>query len=186
MTKPTLSKKRVVAAYAVAVVADLLELPITYIESFHFEITFLLGQGMDIVLDFIVMGIMTYLLGFNWVFLPSFFVEVIPELDMCPSWVASVAFVVWQQKKKEVGLKQSLPLYSTPDETAVEVVSEPTSVRRIGPPPAFEPSGDAAQMATPDESQAEQRLKRLADLLDKNLISQSEYELKRQQILCEI
>jgi hypothetical protein len=44
---------------------------------------------------------MTKLLGFHWTFLPSFCIEVIPGLDMLPTWVGCVFFVVRQRKKEQ-------------------------------------------------------------------------------------
>jgi hypothetical protein len=183
MNKPKITQNRIYAAMGVAVVADLLELPIAYIQSFHFEITFLMGEFLDIILDFVVMGIMTFLLGYNWAFLPSFFMGVVPELDLCPSWVASVAYVVWQNKKKEAGQTQPPSLLAAGANRVLEVVSETTGIKRIGPPTNLEPIENRAETQTPVSSTAEERLKNLVDLLDKNLISQNEFESKRQQIL---
>ena len=87
------------AAYAIAVIADVLEFPIAAA-----EITVAgapLGELSAFVLDCVVMGAMTKLLGFHWMFLPSFGVEVIPGLDLLPTWVGCVAFVVWQRKKEQ-------------------------------------------------------------------------------------
>jgi hypothetical protein len=98
MEKPKLTRNRIMAAYAIAVIADVLELPITAV-----EITVAgapSGELAAFFLDCIVMGAMTKLLGFHWMFLPSFCVEVIPGLDLLPTWVACVAFVVWQRKKE--------------------------------------------------------------------------------------
>jgi len=96
--KPTLTKNRIRLAYAVAVVADVLELPITAVENT--VIGMLPGELADGVVDIVVMGIMTRLLGFHWLFLPSFVLEAIPEIDVLPTWVGCVAYVVWQRKKE--------------------------------------------------------------------------------------
>jgi hypothetical protein len=82
----------------VAVVADVLELPITAVENT--VIGMLPGELADGVVDIVVMGIMTRLLGFHWLFLPSFVLEAIPEIDVLPTWVGCVAYVVWQRKKE--------------------------------------------------------------------------------------
>jgi len=122
--KPELTRNRIIAAFAVAVVADLLELPITAAEA-----TVLgapaseLGAGF---VDIIVFGIMTRLLGFHWIFLPTFVVEVIPGLDMLPTWVGSVCFVVWQRKKKDA----RPPLDAVAEVQAVEIESTPPKLGR--------------------------------------------------------
>ena len=117
MEKPKLTRNRVVAAYAIAVIADVLEFPIAAA-----EITVAgapLGELSAFVLDCLVMGAMTKLLGFHWMFLPSFGVEVIPGLDLLPTWVGCVAFVVWQRKKERI----SPPLVI--DVLEAEIVREP-------------------------------------------------------------
>ncbi len=64
------------AAYAIAVIADVLEFPIAAAETTIVGAP--LGELSTFVLDCVVMGAMTKLLGFHWMFLPSFAVEVIP------------------------------------------------------------------------------------------------------------
>jgi hypothetical protein len=99
MVKPELTRKRIITAYVVAGVADLVEFPITAAELS------VVGAGPGevaaCVVDTIVFGIMTKLLGFHWMFLPSFCVEVIPGVDMLPTWVGCVFFVVRQRKKEQ-------------------------------------------------------------------------------------
>jgi hypothetical protein len=57
------------------------------------------------------------------------------------------------------------------------------------PPPVPQPPATIevpAQISAPAESPAEKRLRNLQELRDKNLISQTEYDGKRQQVLTEI
>jgi hypothetical protein len=99
MDKPELTRKRVVIAYVIAVVADLLELPIT---AAQFSIVGLAaGESAAFVVDSIVFVVMTKLLGFHWMFLPSFCIGLIPGLDMLPTWVGCVFFAVRQRKKEQ-------------------------------------------------------------------------------------
>jgi hypothetical protein len=98
MGKPKLTRNRVLAAYAISVIADVLEFPIAAAEITVAGAPF--GELAAFVVDCIVMGAMTKLLGFHWMFLPSFAVEVIPGLDLLPTWVGCVAFVVLQRKKE--------------------------------------------------------------------------------------
>jgi hypothetical protein len=99
MVKSQLTKKRIVIAYTVAIVADLLEFPISALELT--VIAAPLAMFLSFMLDVFVFGIMTFLLGFHWLFLPSFLVEVVPGLDMLPTWVGCVWFVVRQRKKEQ-------------------------------------------------------------------------------------
>lgn len=99
MAKPELTRKRIVIAYAVAVVADLIEF---LISASEFSVVGAgAGEFAAFVVDAIVFGVMTKLLGFHWMFLPSFCVEVIPGLDLLPTWVGCVYFVVRQRKKTQ-------------------------------------------------------------------------------------
>lgn len=43
-------------------------------------------------LDLVVAAAMTSLIGWHWAFLPSFFAELVPGLDLIPTWTAAVFF----------------------------------------------------------------------------------------------
>src|SRR5262245_29633935 len=47
----------------------------------------------DSLLDVIVAGILTRLLGWHWAFLPGLIAELIPGLDLFPTWTAAVFYV---------------------------------------------------------------------------------------------
>lgn len=63
----------------------------------------LFGQGAlspaDDVLDFGVAAVLVRLLGWHWEFLPSFFAELVPGVDLVPFWTLAVANVYrkWKQ-----------------------------------------------------------------------------------------
>jgi hypothetical protein len=99
LTVPELTRKRILTAYAVAIVADLIEFPIAALELTVIGAP--VAMFLSFVLDVLVFGIMTFVLGFHWLFLPSFLVEVVPGLDMLPTWVGCVFFVVRQRKKAQ-------------------------------------------------------------------------------------
>ena len=143
MEKPKLTRNRIMAAYAIAVIADLLEFPIAAA-----EITIAgapLGELSAFVLDCIVMGAMTKLLGFHWMFLPSFGLEVIPGLDLLPTWVGCVAFVVWQRKKEQTSPPPVI------DVQEAEIVREPPRLLSSRPtPPALAQEPDAAKQSLPE------------------------------------
>jgi hypothetical protein len=126
MAKPALTKKRIILAYVVAVTADVLEFPITAIENT--VLGFIPGEFADFAVDTVVMGIMTRLLGFHWLFLPSFLLEAVPEVDLFPTWVGCVAYVVWQRKKE-----QGPPPPPIISEVKVQS-SAPPAPKRLEPP----------------------------------------------------
>jgi hypothetical protein len=171
MDKPQITKNRIMVAYAIAVIADMLEFPIAGAEATLVGAP--LGEGAAFVLDCIVMGAMTKILGFHWMFLPTFCVEVIPGIDLLPTWVGCVAFVVWQRKKQ-----QAPPIV---DVQEAEIVQEARPLLATkASPPALPQWSDAAKPSV------EERLARLDDLLAKKVIAPTEYETKRQQILGEL
>jgi hypothetical protein len=145
MEKPKLTRNRIMAAYAIAVIADVLEFPIAAA-----GITVAgapLGELSAFVVDCIVMGAMTKLLGFHWMFLPSFVVEVIPGLDLLPTWVGCVAFVVWQRKKERTSPPPVV------DVQEAEIVREPLRLLSSSvSPPALAEGPDAAKQSALERS----------------------------------
>jgi hypothetical protein len=53
----------------------------------------------DDVLDVAVAALLVHLLGWHWEFLPSFFAELVPGVDLAPFWTLAVANVYrkWKQ-----------------------------------------------------------------------------------------
>ncbi len=52
-------------------------------------------------LDFAVAAAVTALVGWHWAFLPSFFAELVPGLDLVPTWTAAV-FLATRGKARRV------------------------------------------------------------------------------------
>jgi hypothetical protein len=78
-------------AWAVAIAADALQIvafPL-FVEGG--------ASPADWLLDLFVAFILTRLLGWHWAFLPSLAAELIPGLDLFPTWTAAVWFVTRQQ-----------------------------------------------------------------------------------------
>ena len=94
LTPPILTKRRIWAAYAVAVAADALQ--------------FILGPFgwamADEILDVIAAGATWSLLGFHPLLLPTFVVEFMPIVDMLPTWTGCVALVVALRKKQQAAV----------------------------------------------------------------------------------
>jgi len=53
----------------------------------------------DSVLDFVVGFVLIHLLGWHWAFLPSLAAELIPGMDLFPTWTAAVWYVTRQQMR---------------------------------------------------------------------------------------
>ncbi|MCM3877663.1 MAG: hypothetical protein NEA02_14755 [Thermoanaerobaculia bacterium] len=80
-------QRRVLAARIIAVVADAVQL--------GFMPLFVGGApaGFDAVLDVAVGAAMVALLGWHWAFLPAFAVELLPAVDLVPTWTLAVFLV---------------------------------------------------------------------------------------------
>ena len=84
--RPTLTPSRVWLARGIAVAADVLQIGL-----FPYFAEGALSP-LDDVLDVLVAVALIALLGWHWVFLPSLVAELIPGLDMVPTWTAAVFF----------------------------------------------------------------------------------------------
>jgi len=67
----------------------------------------------DSALDLIVGVVLIRLLGWHWAFLPSLVAELIPGLDLFPTWTAAVWFVT--RDRMTVGEQEVLPPGPAPE-----------------------------------------------------------------------
>jgi hypothetical protein len=82
-------------AWLVAIAADAIQ--ITLLPLF-------VGGGFspaDVFLDVVVCTILTSLLGWHWAFLPAVAAELMPGLDLFPTWTAAVFYVTRQSARPE-------------------------------------------------------------------------------------
>ena len=95
-----LTRSRIRAAYGVAIATDILQ--------------FALGPFgwvfVDEILDVIALILTTRLLGFHPLLLPSFVLELVPVVDVLPTWTACVALVVAMRKKQPPSPEGEQPL----------------------------------------------------------------------------
>jgi hypothetical protein len=86
-------KTRLRTALALAIVADVVQMigfPL-FVEG--------AASPVDDLVDLGMAGILTYLLGWHWEFLPSFAAKLIPGVDLVPLWTLAVANVYRRSKK---------------------------------------------------------------------------------------
>jgi len=96
---PRLTRLRIVIALTTAVIVDGLQ--------------FLLGpfawafvdQGMDVM----AMGLTSWMIGFHWLLLPTFALELFPVLDALPTWTACVIAVIAIRKRAERSALPPIP-----------------------------------------------------------------------------
>lgn len=85
-------------ALAIAILVDLLQLPLTLGSlSGVFSIP---AEGVDLAIDIVTALLLVRLLGFHWALAPAFVLEVVPLVDFAPTWTACVAYVVAQRKRE--------------------------------------------------------------------------------------
>jgi hypothetical protein len=84
---------RLRVAMILAIAADLLQLVV-----FPMFVTGVMSPADD-VLDLGVAGVLSYLLGWHWEFLPSFLVKLVPGVDLVPLWTLAVANVYRKSKQ---------------------------------------------------------------------------------------
>lgn len=91
---PWLTRRRIWLALGVAVATDGLQ--------------FMLGPlgwtFVDEILDVAAMVIISFLVGFHPLLLPTFVVEFFPVVDMLPTWTGCVAAVVALRKRRQKDL----------------------------------------------------------------------------------
>ena len=88
-TPPSITRADIRFAYAIAVAIDVAQM---LLGPFGWE-------GFDEVLDAIAMVVISRLIGFHPLLLPTFVLEFIPAADMLPAWTACVALVVRARKR---------------------------------------------------------------------------------------
>lgn len=94
--KITLSPKtRMKAAFALAAVADLLQIAVfpVFVEG--------AASPVDDLLDLGMAGMMSLLLGWHWEFLPSFLGKLVPGVDFVPLWTLAVTNVYRKSRNVE-------------------------------------------------------------------------------------
>jgi hypothetical protein len=108
-----LSRRRMVFALLVAVVADGLQIPLQV-------------PPFPEIIDVVAMGLTTALIGFHVLLLPTFAVEFIPVVDMLPTWTGCVMAVIVLRRRTERQQPTPPPVSMPP------VIPPPPSPQREG------------------------------------------------------
>jgi hypothetical protein len=89
-----LSNRRIALAIAIAVIADGLQIPF---QAFPIAAP---------IIDVVAMILTVSLLGFHMLLLPTFALELIPLVDMIPTWTGCVVAVIALRGKSEKKLRR--------------------------------------------------------------------------------
>ena len=70
----------------------------------------------DQIIDVLAMVLTIWLIGFHWLLLPSFVLELVPLADEFPTWTACVIAVIVLRKRQ-----QQKPPSSLPNEPVIDI-----------------------------------------------------------------
>ncbi|GEM_PF-739308 len=65
-------------------------------------------EGPNQIIDIIAMLLTSWLIGFHWLLLPTFVLELIPLADDLPTWTACVAAVIVLRKRQQKQLQSQM------------------------------------------------------------------------------
>ena len=123
---PLLTRKRIWFAYAVAVIADGIQIAMGPMGWAFID------QGIDVLAMLLIMGA----LGFHMLLLPTFVLELLPIADMLPTWTGCTAAVVLLRKRAQ----------AQPPPSSATVLSPPAL-----PPPNQSPPGAPSSQVPPTD-----------------------------------
>jgi hypothetical protein len=95
--KANISRPTLIAAYAIAICADLIQICFAPFLSEGFILPF--NDFSDVV----VCVLLSWLLGFHVAFLPSFFIKLIPIVEIAPTWTLAVLIASRHLRIKSAG-----------------------------------------------------------------------------------
>ena len=96
----TISGLRMRTALLLAIVADAFQIVFS---PLFFEGA---ASPADDILDLCMAGILSYLLGWHWEFLPSFLAKLVPGVDLVPLWTLAVANVYRRSKRLPLPIEE--------------------------------------------------------------------------------
>jgi hypothetical protein len=106
---PKLTRKRLAFAMVVAMLADALQVMLAVLGP--------VGMLADEIIDIIAMILIVFAIGFHPLLLPTFVVEIVPIIEMLPTWTACVGAVIFLKKRNS---GETIPIQAT-------VTSEPVN-----------------------------------------------------------
>lgn len=119
-----LTRGRIVAAISVAAIADLVQLPFSLL--FFTGVLSVPAEAGDICVDVIAFALTTVLLGFHWLLLPTFALELVPVVGALPTWTGCVLLVIWNGRRRISTPARTEPAKPEPRQVDAERVAPRT------------------------------------------------------------
>lgn len=86
-----LTPARIRIAWILAIAVDALQIGL-------FPVTGTLSTWVDKPLDLAAMGALWYLVGWHWSLLPTFLFELVPFVELAPTWTAALWLITRKRK----------------------------------------------------------------------------------------
>jgi hypothetical protein len=106
---PPLTRPRMMLALAVAVAADGMQLLLASFGWF----------GLDQAIDCVAMILVSWIIGFHILLLPTFVVELVPVLEDLPTWTACTAAVIALRNREQ--RHKPPPPDAPPDKPVIDI-----------------------------------------------------------------
>jgi len=90
LRKPPLTRRRVLLALTITISADAIQL---FLGPFGWAF-------IDQIIDVLAMILLSFVIGFHVLFLPTFVAEFIPGVGMLPTWTGCALLVIAQRRKQ--------------------------------------------------------------------------------------
>ena len=85
-----ITRKRIILAFAIALATDAIQILLGPLGVFFID------EAMDVV----AMVLISWVIGFHPLLLPTFIVELVPVVDMAPTWTVCTAIVVSLRRQR--------------------------------------------------------------------------------------
>jgi hypothetical protein len=111
---PRITTLRAVLALAVAVAADGLQFLLSFLGPVEWTL-------VDPVIDSVTMVLISRIIGFHILLVPTFVVELVPVIEDLPTWTACAAAVIVLRRREQRNPPQPPESAGTPDKPVIDV-----------------------------------------------------------------
>jgi len=115
--KANVSRSTLIAAYAIAISVDVMQICLFPLFSEG------IASPLDDVSDVVVCLILSQLIGFHVAFLPTFFIKLIPVIEIAPTWTLAV-IIATRHRVAANGKPEVVDVESSVENGTPEVVAK--------------------------------------------------------------